>query len=472
MTVTGKPTLTLNDGGTASYVSGSGTNTLTFSYAVASGQNTPALQVTAVNGTIADLAGNALSTSNLPETFTGVVINTTTTPAVSSVVELPASGDLKAGEKVTLTLAMSENVTVNTAHGKPTLKLNDGGTATYIGGSGTNALTFSYTVAAGQNTAALAVTTVNLNGATITNGGNAANLSLAGLTQTGPQIDTIAPTAPRIGSDLLSGNVATLTGTAEAGTTVTVFDGFRRLGTATVNSSGTWSFATGSLAIGFHSFTATDTDAAGNVSKASASLSATVKGPVTASNPPSVTIVGGGTFEIGSASADTVTFAGSTGTLKLDAPSTFSGEIFNFRGNGTLSGSDQIDLDEHQFQLRQRYICQWRFDSNRRNQHRQIDPQRLLYVGKLQFRERRQRRHHRLRSAGSDVLQPKREHGGGYFRGANDWDWQNVRASCRRSWAGSVHWLQRDIDHRRLCIGRACARLYWAGLRLRGAERH
>jgi hypothetical protein len=30
--------------------------------------------------------------------------------------------------------------------------------------------------------------------------------------------------------------------------------------------------------------------------------------------------------------------------LKLDDPSTFSGEIFNFTGNGTLSGSDQIDL--------------------------------------------------------------------------------------------------------------------------------
>ena len=346
VTVSGNPTLTLNDGGIASYVSGSGTNTLTFSYTVASGQNTPALQVTAVNGTIADLAGNALSLSNLPETFTGVVINTTTTPVVSSVVESPATGDLNAGKTVTLTLKMSDNVTVS---GKPTLKLNDGGTATYIGGSGTNTLTFSYTVAAGQNTAALAVATVNLNGATITNGGNAANLSLAGLTQTGPQIDTIAPAAPKIGSDLLSGNVATLTGTAEAGTTVTVFDWYKRLGTATVNSSGTWSFATGSLATGFHTFTATDTDAAGNVSKASASLSAMVKGPVTASNPPSVTIVGGGTFEISSASADTVTFAGSTGTLKLDAPSTFSGKIFNFRGNGTLSGSDQIDLTNINF---------------------------------------------------------------------------------------------------------------------------
>ena len=31
------------------------------------------------------------------------------------------------------------------AGGTPTLTLNDGGTATYTGGSGSNALTFSYT---------------------------------------------------------------------------------------------------------------------------------------------------------------------------------------------------------------------------------------------------------------------------------------------------------------------------------------
>ena len=80
------------------------------------------------------------------------------------------------------------------AGGTPTLTLNDGGTATYTGGSGTSALTFSYTVGAGQNTAALTATAVNLNSATITDGaGNAANLSLSGLSQIGPQIDTTAP---------------------------------------------------------------------------------------------------------------------------------------------------------------------------------------------------------------------------------------------------------------------------------------
>ena len=161
------------------------------------------------------------------------------------------------------------------------MALNDGGTATYTSGSGTSALTFSYTVAAGQNTPDLAVTAVNLNGATISDGaGNAANLSLTGLAQGGPQIDTTAPDAPVISGDVVSTNVVTLTGTAEANSTVTVFNGTTQLGTATVNGSGAWSFATGSLANGNYSFTATDTDAAGNVSTASSPLNVTVNAPV------------------------------------------------------------------------------------------------------------------------------------------------------------------------------------------------
>ena len=39
-----------------------------------------------------------------------------------------------------------------------------------------------------------------------------------------------------------------------------------------------------------------------------------------------------------------MTFASSTGTLRLDHSSTFHGEIFKFAGNGSLSGSDHIDL--------------------------------------------------------------------------------------------------------------------------------
>ena len=121
----------------------------------------------------------------------------------------------------TLTLTLSEAVTV--AGGTPTLTLNDGGTATYTGGSGSNALTFSYTVGAGQNTSALTATAVNLNSATITDGaGNAVNLSLVGLTQSGPQIDTTTPVINSIvespsSGDLNAGKTVTLTLTSERG---------------------------------------------------------------------------------------------------------------------------------------------------------------------------------------------------------------------------------------------------------------
>jgi hypothetical protein len=197
-------------------------------------------------------------------------------PTVSSVVESPSSGDLDAGKTVTLTLNLSEAVTV--AGGTPTLTLNDGGTATYTSGSGTNALIFSYTVAAGQNTASLSATAVNLNSATVKDGaGNAANLSLTGLTQTGPQIDTTTPAAPVITNDTINANNSvTLTGTAEANSTVTVYEGTTSLGTTTVNASGAWSFTTAPLAYSTYSFTATDTDAAGNTSPASEPMDPTI----------------------------------------------------------------------------------------------------------------------------------------------------------------------------------------------------
>ena len=116
-----------------------------------------------------------------------------TTPTITAIADSPASGDLGVGKTVTFTLTLNDIVTVS--GGTPTLTLNDGGVATYVSGSGTNALTFSYTVGASNtNVASLAATAVNLNGATIANGaGTAASLSLSGLTQSGPQINVMTP---------------------------------------------------------------------------------------------------------------------------------------------------------------------------------------------------------------------------------------------------------------------------------------
>ena len=248
VTVTGgTPTLTLNDGGTATYTGGSGTSALTFSYTVAAGQNTAGLSATGVNfngATVENGAGNAasLSLSGLTESGPQIV---TTPPVVSSIVESPSTGTFSTGGNGTLILSLTEAVTV--AGGTPTLTLNDGGTATYTGGSGSNALTFSYTVASGQNTASLAATAVNLNGATVEDvAGNAANLSLSGLTQSGPAIETASPAVSSIVDSPASGVLnagSTVTITLNTNQAIIVSGGTPTL---TLNDGGTATYTGGS----------------------------------------------------------------------------------------------------------------------------------------------------------------------------------------------------------------------------------
>ena len=149
----------------------------------------------------------------------------TTAPVVTSVVTSGAgidgggNGDLNAGRVVTLTVSMSEAVTVG--GGTPTLSLNNGGTAHYTGGSGTDALTFGYAVGAGQDTADLMVTSLNLNGATLRDvANNGANLSGAAINPAGTlQIDTTAPPVPTITSTVpggVGGNHCVITGIRRA----------------------------------------------------------------------------------------------------------------------------------------------------------------------------------------------------------------------------------------------------------------
>jgi hypothetical protein len=97
-------------------------------------------------------------------------------------------------------------------------------------------------------------------------------------------VDTVAPLAPVITSvddniSPVTGPVAngaatndttpTVTGTAEAGSIVTLKNGNTTLGTATADAGGQWTFTPSSLAQGTYSLTATATDSAGNVSGAS-----------------------------------------------------------------------------------------------------------------------------------------------------------------------------------------------------------
>jgi len=99
-----------------------------------------------------------------------------------------------------------------------------------------------------------------------------------------PVIDSAGPAVPVIaafstdsgviGDHITNDNTLTLTGTAEAHSTVTVFDGTKVLGTATANGNGAWHYTTAALSNGAHNLIATD--AAGNTSAASSALSVTV----------------------------------------------------------------------------------------------------------------------------------------------------------------------------------------------------
>lgn len=86
-------------------------------------------------------------------------------------------------------------------------------------------------------------------------------------------VDTKAPAAPTIVSDTVnSANQVVASGTAEANSTIKVYDGTTQVGTATTNASGAWTVTTAALAAGAHALTAKAADLAGNVSAASAAF--------------------------------------------------------------------------------------------------------------------------------------------------------------------------------------------------------
>ena len=119
-----------------------------------------------------------------------------------------------------------------------------------------------------------------LNGSTASTGDTDGNTSgtLATLTVA---VDT--PAAPAIASFLSEADTVvdagvgvsalTLVGSAEANSTVNIFDKGVLLGTATADANGAWRFRTGTLLDGAHDFTSTVTDAAGKTSAASAAFS-------------------------------------------------------------------------------------------------------------------------------------------------------------------------------------------------------
>ena len=171
-----------------------------------------------------DAAGNLSSAS------TNSVTLDATGPTVNSVVITSASGiqnnSLNAGDVLTATVTLNEAATVTTTSGTPYINLNIGGTtvqASYASGSGTTALSFTYTILSGQTDAngiSIDANSLSLNSGTITDAvGNSATLTHSAVSDNASfMVDTTAPTASVTTATLANTDSATVqsseTGTA------------------------------------------------------------------------------------------------------------------------------------------------------------------------------------------------------------------------------------------------------------------
>ncbi len=217
--VTGTPQLALNIGGAtvqASYASGSGSTALLFSYTLLAGQtdsngiSIDANKLSLNGGTLKDAAGNiavlehALVSDNASYRVDAVA------PAITSMAISSATGveggQYNTADVISVTVNLSEATTVVTTGGVPKLALNIGGStvqASYVSGSGSTALVFSYTILAGQNDSngiSIDANSLTLNGGTLADAaGNGAALTHAEVDNNASyRVDTTAATVSSV----------------------------------------------------------------------------------------------------------------------------------------------------------------------------------------------------------------------------------------------------------------------------------
>ena len=297
-----------------------------------------------LTATQTDVAGNVSAAS----TALTIAIDASA-PAVPSAPDLDASSDSGLNTD-NLTSDNTPTVT-GTADAGSTVTLYDTDGTTVLGtatadGSGNWSITCSV-LSAGAHT----LTTKATDGA-----GNTSSAS-SGLSITIDAAAPAAPSAPDLSAasdsgssstdNLTNDTTPTLTGTAEANATITMYDGGVSIGTVTADSSGDWSFTTGVLAAGSHSLTAMATDAAGNISGASAALVLTIDTSISTPSAPDLTSAS----DSGTSNTDNLTNAttptligtaeaGSTVTLyDTDGSTVLGSTTANGSGNWLLTSS-------------------------------------------------------------------------------------------------------------------------------------
>jgi hypothetical protein len=204
-----------------------------------------------------------------------------------------------------LTAAVAEGP----AHGDLTLEPN--GSFSYTPDAGfSGADSFTYRANDGTNDSTAA--TVNITVKDIAGGDTTPPAA-----PSTPDLSAASDTGVSSTDNITKDTTPTFAGTAEAGSTVKIFDGVTQVGSGTANASGAYDITTGALGNGDHGITATATDAAGNESPASGPVSVKVDTTVPAA--PSIVSPAEGSSVSGSFTVSGTAEANSTVELSESA---------------------------------------------------------------------------------------------------------------------------------------------------------
>ncbi len=266
---------------------------------------------------MSDVHGNAAFTTST--TTNGSSVRFDKTPPTYTSVSISSNNGsstlAKIGNSITLAFTANEGVRVNTV----TIATHGVTAATTTG----NSFSATYTLVSGDTEGIVPFTI-----STTDSAGNVGFTTSTTTNSSAVTFDKTAPSAPGApdlasaddtgssNTDNITKNTSglTMSGTAEAGSTVQLYDGAVAVGTPVVATGGNWSVDL-SLAEGVHQIAAKATDTAGNTSATSSALSVTVDTTAPSNQntvfPSFVTKSGGGTVTIISSgdSTNTVWFA-------------------------------------------------------------------------------------------------------------------------------------------------------------------
>ena len=245
--------------------SGSSTTPIASAAASSTGVWTATPSTAMVDGSYSITAKATDAAGNTSPASAAVNITIDTVAPAAPVISSPATG--------TLTNDSTPSFS-GTAHAFTTIRLYDGINTTPITtttASSTGAWTA--TPSAGLSNGVHSITATSTDKA-----GNVSPVS----SSVSITIDTVAPAAPVISSPAsgtsTTDTTPTFSGTAEASSTVKLYDGSGTtpIATTTASSTGSWTATSSTLTIDSHSITAKATDKAGNTSPASASASISI----------------------------------------------------------------------------------------------------------------------------------------------------------------------------------------------------